>query len=103
MAFGITRYELLAWKERVNKGEIAFMTHYWYDERFPQCNTVTKVGCVNLGKLIEWGKKYQLQPSWIDTRNDYPHFDLLGEKQIEILKKENQWSQMERFFEETPT
>ena len=27
MAFGIRRHELAAWKEKVKRGEIAFLTH----------------------------------------------------------------------------
>ena len=89
MAFGITKKELLDWKERIDKGEIAFLTHYWLDDRFPECKTVTKVGCNDLQKLMEWGRKYDLKPEWIDKRKDgYSHFDLLGIKQTEILKKE---------------
>lgn len=89
MAFGITKKELLDWKERIDKGEIAFLTHYWLDDRFPACKTVTKVGCNDLQKLMEWGRKYNLKPEWIDKRKDgYSHFDLLGIKQTEILKKE---------------
>ena len=89
MAFGITKKELQVWKEKINSGEIAFLTHYWLDDRFPECKTVTKVGCNDMQKLIEWGNKYGLKPEWIDKRNDgYSHFDLLGAKQIEILKNE---------------
>jgi hypothetical protein len=89
MAFGINREELNRWKEKVTRGEIAFLTHYWLDERFPECKTVTKVGCNDLGKLIEWGRKYNLKPEWIDKRKEnMPHFDLLGERRDEILKKE---------------
>lgn len=97
MAFGITREELTKWKKRVEKGEIAFLTHYWYDERFPQYRTVTKVGCINIKKLITWGKQYGLKKEWLHYRNKYPHFDLLGDKQEEILTKENLISQLENF------
>jgi len=97
MAFGITRAELIAWKQKVLNGEIAFLTHYWYDERFPEANTVTKVGCIHIHRLVEWGKQYHLKKEWIDMRSEYPHFDLIGEKQIAILKNENQWQQIERF------
>lgn len=89
MAFGITRNELHQWKQKVTEGEIAFITHYWIDDRFPNCKTVTKVGCSDLNKLINWGSVHGLKPDWIDGRNkSYPHFDLLGEKQVEILRKE---------------
>ncbi|MBM4763447.1 hypothetical protein [Bacillus sp. B15-48] len=89
MAFGINRAELIRWKEGVARGEISFLTHYWVDERFPEYNTVTKVGCKDLAKLIAWGEKYGLQPEWIDKRKaDMPHFDLLGTRRDEILRKE---------------
>lgn len=89
MAFGIKKQDLLEWKRKIDDGEIAFLTHYWIDERFPNCTTVTKVGCQDLNQLAEWGKKYGLKKEWIHHRKDgYSHFDLLGEKQKEILRKE---------------
>ena len=89
MAFGINRIELTAWKMKVEAGEIAFITHYWLDDRFPNCKTVTKVGCNDIEKLSAWGRQYGLKPEWIDGRKkSYPHYDLLGEKRIEILTKE---------------
>ncbi len=89
MAFEIKRQELIEWKRKIDSGEIAFLTHYWLDDRFPGCKTVTKVGCNNLDKLAAWGKKHGLKKEWIDHRKDgYSHFDLLGEKQVEILQKE---------------
>lgn len=89
MAFGITRDELLEWKRKVDAGEIAFLTHYWHDKRFPDCYTVTKVGCRDLKKLARWGKKHGLKESWIHHRKDgYSHFDLIGEWQTKILTKE---------------
>ncbi|MFT8323038.1 MAG: hypothetical protein ABF649_19400 [Bacillus sp. (in: firmicutes)] len=89
MAFGINRKELLRWKKQVDKGEISFLTHYWLDNRFPKSKTVTKVGCSDLEKLINWGKKYGLKKEWIHQRKDgYSHFDLVGDTQKEILKKE---------------
>lgn len=97
MAFGITKKELMLWKKRVSKGEIAFLTHFWFDERFPQANTVTKAGCVDIERLIACGKKYDLKEQWIDRRNRYPHFDLMGERQILILTEERQWDQISRF------
>lgn len=51
MAFGIKRKELVEWKKKVSQGEIAFLTHYWIDDRFPGMTTVTKVGCADLEKL----------------------------------------------------
>ena len=89
MAFGIKRHEVNEWKRKIDQGEIAFLTHYWLDDRFPGCNTVTKVGCNNLEKLAIWGEKYGLKKEWIDVRKDgYSHFDLLGERQREILRSE---------------
>lgn len=89
MAFGIKRQDLNRWKEKIDQGEIAFLTHYWLDDRFPGCKTVTKVGCKDLDKLANWGKKYDLKREWIDQRQKgYSHFDLLGEIQVKILKKE---------------
>ncbi|WP_028402977.1 hypothetical protein [Ectobacillus panaciterrae] len=98
MAFGIKREELQLWKEKVKKGEIAFITHYWLDERFPGMKTVTKVGCADLEKLAQWGEKYGIPSRAIDKRSEYPHFDLLGERQIEILTQENLLEQLKRFL-----
>ncbi|WP_407269828.1 hypothetical protein [Radiobacillus sp. PE A8.2] len=97
MAFGVKREELMAWKAKVKHGEIAFLTHYWLDQRFPGCDTVTKVGCSDLDKLIAWGKQYQLDKRWIHDDPKYPHFDLFGERQRAILLHEEQWKQLERF------
>lgn len=96
MAFGIDREQLKNWKRKVQEGEIAFLTHYWIDDRFPGCKTVTKVGCKDRQKLAEWGREYGLRPEWIDDRkNDFPHYDLFGQKQSEILKKEGLVNQLE--------
>ena len=97
MAFGINRTELNEWKEQVRNGQIAFLTHYWLDERFPGCNTVTKVGCSNITLLIEWGKQYGLQEEWIDLKEGYPHFDLFGNYEYDIMKKEGLLEQLNRF------
>ncbi len=97
MAFGIRRKELLEWKSKVSQGEIAFLTHYWIDDRFPGMKTVTKVGCADLEKLKSWGEKYGIPSKYIHNRTGFPHFDLLGERQIEILKNENMLHQLERF------
>ena len=89
LAFGITRKELLDWKKKINQGEIAFLTHFWVDDRFPDSKTVTKVGCIDVDRLIHWGKQYGLKPEWLDIRKDgYTHFDLIGHKQKEILTNE---------------
>jgi len=97
MAFGIDRAELENWKKKVRNGEIAFLTHYWLDDRFPECQTVTKVGCSDLKKLIKWGQTYNLQEDWVHDREKFPHYDLFGEKQKEVLMKENIWNHIDRF------
>lgn len=97
MAFGITREEMNAWKAAVSRGEIAFLTHYWQDPRFPKMRTVTKVGCSDLLKLSRWCEENGLHPKYIHARADYPHFDLLGAKQAEVLKRERLYDQLERF------
>lgn len=97
MAFGITREELQKWKRRVKSGKIAFLTHYWQDDRFPNCYSVTKVGCNDTDKLIAWGHKHNLKAKWIHYDKEYPHFDLFGEKQIKILLKEKKFNHIERF------
>ncbi|MUV39855.1 NAD(+) synthase [Lentibacillus sp. JNUCC-1] len=81
MAFGLRRQELNQWKKAVKKGEIAFLTHYWLDDRFPGCDTVTKAGCADLPKLEAWGRQYGLKKEWIHRDDTYPHFDLFGERQ----------------------
>jgi hypothetical protein len=89
MAFGIKKQEIKEWKQKIDAGEIAFLTHYWLDDRFPGSKTVTKVGCHDLEKLAEWGRKYGLKKEWIHHRRDgYSHFDLIGERQKEILHSE---------------
>ncbi|WP_059170650.1 hypothetical protein [Bacillus sp. FJAT-27445] len=89
MAFGIKKKDIAEWKRKIDRGEIAFLTHYWLDDRFPGCDTVTKAGCHDIEKLIKWGKKYGLQKEWIHHRPDgYSHFDLIGERQKEILLAE---------------
>ncbi|QQE72629.1 hypothetical protein KDJ56_11605 [Brevibacillus composti] len=97
MAFGITREELNRWKEAVARGEIAFLTHYWRDPRFPGITTVTKVGCADLGKLASWCERHQLNPRYIHHRPPFPHFDLIGSRQKEILLQENMRDHVERF------
>jgi hypothetical protein len=97
MAFGIKREELQAWKQEVRNGNIAILTHYWIDDRFPGCNSVTKVGCNNIEKLISWGNTYGLDEKWIHKDDNYPHFDLFGEWQKDILIKEEKWDQINKF------
>ncbi|GIP54548.1 MULTISPECIES: hypothetical protein [Paenibacillus] len=97
MAFGIDRNELNAWKEAVSRGEIAYLTHYWLDPRFPGTKTVTKVGCSDLDRLTAWCENHGLSPKYIHLRPPFPHFDLLGPKQREILVQEQQWDQLKRF------
>ncbi|WP_053376873.1 hypothetical protein [Paenibacillus sp. FJAT-27812] len=97
MAFGIKRQEMEQWKSAVAHGEIAFLTHYWRDPRFPNMRTVTKVGCSDMAKLSRWCLDHGLNPRYIHARSEYPHFDLLGPMQIEVLKRANQYEQLERF------
>jgi len=97
MAFGINRTELKNWKRKVKNGDIAFLTHFWIDDRFPGCQTVTKVGCIDIRKLTKWGKKYDLKEEWIDMHDQFPHFDLFGTKQKEVLIKEKMWMHILRF------
>lgn len=97
MAFGITRDELHKWKQAVIREEIAFLTHYWLDPRFPGIKTVTKVGCANRALLTSWCLSHDLNPVYIHDRPPFPHFDLLGAKQKEVLQKEGQWDQIQRF------
>ncbi|MFC0524991.1 hypothetical protein ACFFGV_15535 [Pontibacillus salicampi] len=96
MAFGVTKQELAEWKRKVKQGDIAFLTHYWLDDRFPDAKTVTKVGSCNQDKLIAWGKQYNLQAHWIHE-NPYPHFDVMGEKQLEVLRSEGLTEHIKRF------
>ncbi len=97
MAFGITRTELNQWKASVASGNTAFLTHYWFDPRFPHLRTVTKVGNANLQKLTEWCAEHGLNPKYIHNRTPFPHFDLIGAKQKEILIKENLEHHLDRF------
>jgi hypothetical protein len=97
MAFGINRAELARWKQAVSAGEIAFLTHYWVDKRYPDITTVTKVGCSDLTRLREWCRKNGLPAQYIHNRQPFPHFDLMGPKQPEILRQEGLWDQLERF------
>lgn len=97
MAFGITRKELKYWKQAIERGNIAFITHYWRDDRFPHIKTVTKVGCKDLDRLAAWGTQYDLKKEWIHLRSDgYSHFDLLAKKQREILTHEGIVDQLDR-------
>ncbi|MNK30546.1 hypothetical protein D3C87_489650 [compost metagenome] len=104
MAFGVSRQELNDWKERVRRGEIAYLTHYWLEPRWPGITTVTKVGCSDLQKLTAWCREHGLNPKYIHQRQPYPHYDLIGLKQMAILKQEQLWDQIERFklLEQTP-
>ncbi|WP_327290621.1 hypothetical protein [Salimicrobium flavidum] len=73
------------------------MTHYWIDDRFPGCDTVTKVGCSDVEKLKRWGRKYGLKPEWIDFREAFPHYDLFGKHQFDILQAEGKEDHIRRF------
>lgn len=100
MAFGITKSELNSWKKKVLAGEIAFLTHYWYDDRFSQYKTVTKVGCANIEKLQRWGQRYHLSPQWIDPHPHFPHYDLFGEYERVILLENGLHPQYMRFYDQ---
>lgn len=97
MAFGIDRDELKQWKLAVRSGEMAFLTHYWLDDRFPGCKTVTKAGCANVERLKEWGKTYGLKPEWIDYKPGFPHYDLFGKVELQVLLDEGLVEQINRF------
>ncbi|BFH64045.1 hypothetical protein [Paenibacillus azoreducens] len=97
MAFGINRKELNEWKKAVSRGEIAYLTHFWLDPRFPGITTVTKVGCADLERLTMWCVEHDLPARYIHRRNPFPHFDLMGSKQKEILTREGLWDQVKRF------
>jgi hypothetical protein len=97
MAFGINKTQLMDWKAEVKAGNIAFITHFWYDARFPNEKSVTKVGCSDRKKLIEWGSKYGLKLEWIHERDAYPHYDLIGDKQRLIMEKEGRSNELEKF------
>ncbi|MBY7143565.1 hypothetical protein KFZ56_11025 [Virgibacillus sp. NKC19-3] len=97
MAFGVKREEVNAWKKKVESGNIAFLTHFWIDDRFPGCDTVTKVGCSDIDKLKKWGKKYGLIENWIHKDERFPHFDLFGKQQKDILQQENKWDHIDKF------
>jgi len=88
MAFGVTKTELIRWKDKAKQGHVSFLTHFWYDTRFPEYKTVTKAACVNRDTLIAWGEKYGLKEKWIHERNEFPHFDLLGDIEKKILINE---------------
>ncbi len=97
MAFGIKRAELQQWKQKVEAGEIAFLTHYWIDDRFPNIRTVTKVGCANMDRLQKWCESYGLDSRYIHMRDLYPHFDLLGAEQLRVLRAEGLEEHITRF------
>lgn len=98
MAFGIKRSQLNKWKSEVEAGQIAFITHFWLDPRFPNEKSVTKVGCKDLHKLTAWGSKYGLKAEWIHERDAYPHFDLIGDKQRTIMEQEGRMKDLQKFL-----
>ncbi|PSL51330.1 hypothetical protein B0H94_101244 [Salsuginibacillus halophilus] len=97
MAFGISKEELSAWKRKAERGEIAIITHFWRDDRFPNMRTVTKAACSDRQALVAWGQAYGLKSQWIHDRAPYPHFDLFGDWQCDILKAEGLEAHMYRF------
>src|SRR5690625_5725090 len=48
-------------------------------------------------RLISWGEQYGLERNWIHERDKFPHYDLFGNIQLKILKKEQKWDHIERF------
>lgn len=100
MAFGIDKYELNNWKARAKSGEIAIITHYWLDERFPDCDSVTKVACGNYQKLVQWGRAYGLREKWIHERGKLSHFDLFGDHQKRVLLAEGLHGQWKKFIDD---
>lgn len=97
MAFGVTREELERWKRRVSEGRIAFLTHYWLHPADPRITSITKVGCADLDKLRAWAISHGLPPQYIHRRERYPHYDVFGKRQADILRKEGQWEQLRKF------
>ncbi|MFC5467992.1 hypothetical protein ACFPPD_04615 [Cohnella suwonensis] len=97
MAFGVKREELNAWKAAVSRGETAFLTHYWYDPRFPRFRTVTKVGNADLKRLEAWCAANGLNPRYIHNRPPFPHFDLIGDRQLAVLRRERLYDHIDRF------
>ena len=97
MAFGIKREDLNAWKSAVRQGDVAFLTHYWLDDRFPHANTVTKAACQDMEQLIAWGQKHGLKKEWIHVREGFPHFDLIGNSQKRILQKERSLGNIQEY------
>lgn len=98
MAFGIARAELQEWKSAVERGEIAYLTHYWLDERFPGVRSVTKVGCGDIERLKAWCRIHGLASRYIHYRDRYPHMDLFGPRQKEILLAEGLQDHIDRFW-----
>lgn len=97
MAFGISRKELEEWKQAVSEGQIAYLTHFWLDPRFPGVTSVTKVGCADVERLRQWAIARGLKPQYIHRRDQFPHYDLFGEIQLRILKEEGLWDHLHRF------
>ncbi|EUJ17253.1 hypothetical protein MAQA_13825 [Listeria aquatica FSL S10-1188] len=98
MAFGVQREELIAFKKKAEQGEVALLTHYWLDDRFPNSKTVTKAASADIEALKRWGRKYHLPENYIDYgHKDLPHYDLFGDIQLKILEEEGKWDQIDRF------
>lgn len=98
MAFGVKKNELKRYKKNVANNELAILTHYWSDDRFPDSNTVTKVAANDLETLKAWGKKLQLYDYMIDPESTkIPHFDLFGPIQVRVLKELKRWNMLNRF------
>ncbi|EUJ33316.1 hypothetical protein MFLO_03215 [Listeria floridensis FSL S10-1187] len=98
MAFGVKRDELKAFQQKAESGEVALLTHYWLDKRFPNSKTVTKAASSDLEALKKWGSQYHLPEAYIDYgHKNLPHYDLFGEIQLKVLEQEGKWDQIERF------
>lgn len=98
MALGVTRAQLVAWKAAVSAGEIAFLTHWWQDDRFEGISSITKVGCSDRAKLVAWGLQYGLQERYIDLKHEkFPHFDLFGDTQRYVLRAEGLIATIKQF------
>lgn len=102
LAFGVTREQLNEWKRQASAGRIAFLTHYWLHPSFPGVTSVTKVGCANIDRLRAWAISHNLPPQYIHYRDRYPHYDIFGELQELILRREGQWEQLNKFVTKQP-
>ncbi|GAC43630.1 hypothetical protein PPOP_3029 [Paenibacillus popilliae ATCC 14706] len=54
--------------------------------------------CADMARLSVWCVEHGLNPRYIHARRPFPHYDLIGPRQREILRQEQQWDQLERFW-----